>query len=90
MNKDKEIKKLAAELERLQKLLNTPEIIDFLRGVELEAAHQVIRWGEPQDRSKSAENWFWLVDISQARLCAPLLRGTKIRPNTIRSVRRRR
>lgn len=45
----------------LDQLINTPEVDDFLQGVRLEAAHQVQRWGDAHDRSKSAENWFWLV-----------------------------
>lgn len=52
---------LAEEVERLAKLLNTPELHDFGRGVVLEAAHQCDRWGAAHDRSKSAENWYWLV-----------------------------
>lgn len=49
------------EIDRLNKLINTPELEEFAAGVRLEAAHQVERWGEAHDRSKSAENWFWLV-----------------------------
>lgn len=41
--------------------INTPEVKSFLEGVKLEAAHQVERWGDAHDRSKSADNWFWLV-----------------------------
>lgn len=52
---------LAAELSRLRNLINTPELQDFDKGVPLECAHQVERWGEAHDRSKSAENWYWLV-----------------------------
>jgi hypothetical protein len=54
---------LAAEerAARLEALINTPELEDFLAGVRLEAAHQVERWGESHDRSKSAENWYWLL-----------------------------
>lgn len=53
--------RLEAELERLRGIIHTPEVDDFDKGVRLEAAHQVARWGEAHDRSKSAENWFWLV-----------------------------
>lgn len=41
--------------------LNVPELRDFVDGVILEAQHQRQRWGEAHDRSKSAEQWFWLV-----------------------------
>lgn len=50
-----------AERDRLHDLVNTPEVDDFLKGVRIEAAHQVERWGEAHDRKKSAESWFWLV-----------------------------
>jgi hypothetical protein len=47
------------EVIRLHELINHPELEDFDRGVPLEcAAHQVERWGEAHDRSKSAENWY--------------------------------
>ncbi|HEY2497311.1 MAG TPA: hypothetical protein VGK24_09600 [Candidatus Angelobacter sp.] len=52
---------LAAELERLKALLNTPEIEDFDKAVPLEAAHQIERWGAQHDSGKNPEDWFWLV-----------------------------
>jgi hypothetical protein len=53
--------RLEGRVEELERLINTPEIDDFLQGLRLEAAHQVERWGEPHDRSKSAEHWYWLI-----------------------------
>ena len=50
-----------AQLERLQALINSPELHNFLRGVHLEAVHQVERWGEAHDRQKRPADWFWLV-----------------------------
>ncbi len=55
------IGELRTQLEELNRAVNTPEVEDFLKGVRLEAAHQVLRWGESHDRSKSTENWYWLV-----------------------------
>lgn len=52
---------LEKEIERLKLLLNSPEIDNFLRGVHLEAVHQVERWGTADDRAKRPEDWFWLV-----------------------------
>ena len=52
---------LSSKIEELERQLNTPEIENFARGIVLEAAHQRTRWGSAHDRSKSAENWFWLV-----------------------------
>ena len=52
---------LRKEIERLGGLLGTPEMEDFLKGVEREAAYQKERWGEDHDRMKTADNWFWTL-----------------------------
>lgn len=52
---------LEAEIARLRGLLNTPEMMNFLKGVHLEAIHQVERWGTAHDRAKRPADWFWLV-----------------------------
>lgn len=59
--RDRRIRELETEIARLNALINTPEVNDFLQGVRLEAAHQVERWGAPHDRSKFAEHWYWLI-----------------------------
>ena len=46
---------------RLTKLLNTPEIIDFVKAVQIEAAHQRERWGSEHDAGKAPADWFWLI-----------------------------
>ncbi|MCY4471138.1 MAG: hypothetical protein OXC08_20675 [Thiotrichales bacterium] len=51
----------AVELERLDALINTAAVENFLESVRLEAAHQVERWGETKDRSKYEQEWYWLV-----------------------------
>lgn len=51
----------ADEATRLQQLINTPEVDSFLRGVHIEAVHQVERWGTSHDRAKRPADWFWLV-----------------------------
>lgn len=50
-----------AERDRLHALVNNAEIEDFIKGTQLEAAHQVERWGEANDRAKRPADWFWLV-----------------------------
>ena len=50
-----------AERNRLQALINTPELDGFLRAVHIEAVHQVERWGTAHDRAKRPADWFWLV-----------------------------
>lgn len=49
------------ERDRLQALINTPELIDFPKAVLLEAAHQVERFGTKQAAGKSPEEFFWLL-----------------------------
>ena len=53
--------RLRARVEKLEALLNTPEVEDFLKGVPIEAAHQRDRWGEDHDAKKIPEDWFWLL-----------------------------
>lgn len=60
--------------ERLRTMVNSPELDTFLRGVHLEAIHQVERWGTAHDRAKHPSDWFWLVGYLagkalQAALC---------------------
>jgi hypothetical protein len=77
---------LAADrLRELDALINTPETEDFLQGARLEAAHQVERWGEPHDRSKSAENWYWLVGYLAGKALRAAIEGdkTKAKHHTI-------
>lgn len=52
---------LQAEVDRLKALINSPETADWLRGVPLEAAHQIERWGAEHDAGKTAWDWFWLI-----------------------------
>lgn len=51
----------ADELERMNSLLNAPEIHEFTEAVAREAAHQRGRWGTEHDSGKSAIEWFWLI-----------------------------
>src|SRR5687768_16259220 len=54
---------LAAERDRdrLHALINTPELVDFLRGMQVEAVHQVERHGVDHDAGKTPGDWHWLV-----------------------------
>jgi hypothetical protein len=49
------------EARRLAKILNTPEIDDFFKGVALESKHQRLRHGDEADLEKDPEEWYWLV-----------------------------
>lgn len=44
-----------------ERLLNSPELHDFARGVVQEAAHQRQRWGTAKDADKSPADWVFLV-----------------------------
>lgn len=57
----------AKELRRLHALVNTPELIDFSKAVQLEAAHQRERWGSDHDGGKSPEDWYWLIGYLAGR-----------------------
>lgn len=45
----------------LHRELNTPSTVDFLRSVQIEAAHQRQRWGVEHDAGKRPEDWIALV-----------------------------
>jgi len=62
---------------RLDALVNNPETENFLRGVQLEAGHQVEKWGEAHDRGKSAENWFWLVGYLAGKCLRAAITGDR-------------
>lgn len=55
------IREQKTEIERLNGLINAPELDNFLRAVHIEAVHQVERWGTAHDRAKRPADWFWLV-----------------------------
>jgi hypothetical protein len=53
--------RMTEQLERADRLLNTPEVVDFAKGVQFEAVHQRARWGSDHDAGKTDADWFWLV-----------------------------
>lgn len=75
------------DAERMRALINTPETADFIEGMKREVAHQVQRWGYAHDRSKSAENWFWLVGYLTGKALRSAITGDheKARHHTISS-----
>jgi hypothetical protein len=88
------LRRVAAELhdermehDLLKELLSRPEIDDFQDGVMLESAHQRQRWGDAHDRSKSAENWYWLVGYLAGKALRSTIEGdqVKARHHTISS-----
>ena len=66
---------LEAEIARLTKVLNTPELADFSKAVVLEAAHQRERWGPDHDASKAPEDWFWTLGYLAGKALAAAKAG---------------
>lgn len=64
-----------AEIDRLNKLLNTPLIVDWFEGVRVEAAHQVERWGSDHDAGKTPLDWFWLIGFLAQKAATSALSG---------------
>lgn len=75
------------ELLKLRALINNPQTAEFLPAVQAEAAHQRQKWGEPHDRQKSAENWFWLVGYLSGKALRAAITGDtfKAKHHTISS-----
>lgn len=66
-----------ARIAELERLLNTPETADFDKGVPLEAAHQIGRWGPEHDAGKTPADWFWLVGYLAGKCLASHIAGNQ-------------
>lgn len=55
--------------------INTPELPDFVKGVQMEAQHQRLRWPSEQDAGKEPEDWFWLVGYLGGKACRAHISG---------------
>ncbi|WP_017978577.1 hypothetical protein [Sphingomonas melonis] len=66
-------------------LVNTPETIDFMIGVPLEATHQRERWAADNDAGKTPFDWFWLIGYLAQKAAAAAVAGDadKARHHTI-------
>jgi hypothetical protein len=53
--------KLTEKLEEMSRTVTSPEVQEFVKGVELEASHQRLRWPAEHDAGKTDADWFWLV-----------------------------
>ena len=53
--------KIDAEDAAKYRAINTPEIYNFIKAVELEALHQRDRWGAQSDAGKADTDWLWLI-----------------------------
>ncbi len=61
----------------LEKEINTPEILDFIGAVQLEAAHQRRRWGTEHDAGKTTADWYWLLGYLAGKALFHLLAGNQ-------------
>ena len=61
----------------IRELIDHPEIESFLRGVHIEAVHQVDRWGTAHDRAKRPADWFWLVGYLAGKALQAALAGDR-------------
>ena len=82
-----DIPALLAEVRRLRALINTPQTDAWTRAVELEAAHQIERWGVDHDEGKSPQDWFWLLGWLAGKAVHAAVKGDveKARHHTISS-----
>lgn len=77
------LKELAAKAidagaqEDFAAMLQEPGGEQFVAAMRLEAAHQAMRWGLPEDREKSAENWFWLLGFIGGKALRAQLEGNR-------------
>lgn len=74
-----ELKASVMERDRLYALINNPQTTEFLGAVQAEAAYQRQKWGQPHDREKSAENWFWLVGYLSGKALRAAITGDKFK-----------
>lgn len=65
------------ERDALSALVNSPQTAEFLSAVQAEGAHQVQRYGEARDRSKSATAWFHLLAYLSGKACRAAIEGDK-------------
>lgn len=66
-----ELTEVTAERDRMDRLINTPSTGNFLASVELEAAHQVLRWASEHDAGKTDADWFWLIGYLAGKVLRP-------------------
>ena len=73
--RSKTVEGLVARVEYLEGRINSPEYDEFLRGVRIEALHQVERWGTEHDKAQRPADWFWLVGYLAGKALHAALQG---------------
>lgn len=70
-----EVAALRARVRDLEALISTPQTHDWIWAVQLEAAHQIERWGVDQDAGKTPFDWFWLIGYLAQKAAASAVAG---------------
>jgi hypothetical protein len=65
----------AAEITRLNALINTPHTHEFIEAVRLEMPHQRERWGAEHDAGKTPADWLFLVGFLACKALHALTSG---------------
>lgn len=73
--KDTELAAKNARLLELEGRINTPHTAEWLEAVQLEAAHQVERFGAKHDAGKQPQDWFWLIGYLAGKALASAIVG---------------
>ena len=71
------IHQLRARVRELEQEINTPEIVDFIKAAQREAAHQRQRWGSEHDAGKTVADWYWLLGYLAGKALFNLMAGNR-------------
>ena len=72
-----EREELIAEIQRLDALINTPHVVEFLESTRIEVAHQIGKWGTAHNRAKEPGDWFWLLAYLSGKALNAHINGDK-------------
>lgn len=76
---DPEVVWLAQHALELDKLINSPEIEDFAKGVVYEAAHQLGKWGSEDFDTYTHADWFWVVGYLSSKALENFKSGNSVK-----------
>lgn len=66
---------LFKENERLEALINSPEVNNFLEGVKIEAAHQTEKWGSEDEENKPPHHYILVFSKLLGKLAQAIFDG---------------
>ena len=68
---EEKLRAAEGERDRLDALINSPHVDNFMDNVRTEAAHQRERWGVDHDAGKADADWFWLIGYVAGKAMRP-------------------